>query len=150
MAEFRINQGIYWLKAHASHTEEQLQFLIDRINTQTQGDKQRYLDPDEIKKFVPADEREEEVKNLLTEWVEENYQTLEFSVPEDPDSPSFLIVDYGDVRVVITESLDTFFYSSRNEQGKSIWAEDAYAARLWSHLQTSELPHHPPLGRLNF
>ncbi|MBI4411800.1 MAG: hypothetical protein HY541_04890 [Deltaproteobacteria bacterium] len=150
MADFRINQGIYWLKAHTSYSEEELQFLIDRINTQTEGDKQRYLDPDEIKKFVPSNYREEEIKGLLTKWVREDYRTIELSIPGDPASPSFMIVDDGDGRLEITDSRDTFFYSSQNEQGKSVWIEDAYVARLWSHLGTSEIPHHPPLARLHF
>ncbi|MBI2340178.1 MAG: hypothetical protein HYU99_07440 [Deltaproteobacteria bacterium] len=134
-SSFKINEGIYWLEAQASY-EGNLQLLIDRINTQTLGDEQRYLDPDEIKKFHPADEKEKEVKDLLTEWVKEDYRTIEFSMPNDSGVPSFLIVDDGDGRLEIDgESRDTIFSPAFNERGKPKWKPDVRGEKLGSYLK---------------
>lgn len=145
MTDFKINQGIYWLKSQTTLSEEELQFILDDINTDTFSDNGKFLAKKEIRDYQAPDEKGNQVQDLLWEWVKNDYSSSLF---EANDAPSFMIVDDGDGRLEVSDSRDAVFVLEKDFRGKSVWSHDLYVSRLWSYLATSDLPHQPPLSRL--
>ncbi len=119
MSNFKINQGIYWLETQTGFSENDLQFIISDINTDTVSDAGTILSRKEVSHFNPgSDPKAIQVKELLRQWYDQGYQIYDFGF-EDGTS-SFMLVDDGDAWLETDNNRDVVFYSDPNDG----WVQD--------------------------